>query len=178
MGYEYVKTFRKKIKEALVKAFGGKCPLCEFNKYNEGFAFHHIDPSKKEFTISSYGKLNTEKLKEEAKKCVMICMTCHVGIHAKHLEAPKDQVFNESLFDEICNRKKAKKDKCPKCGDPKPVRYKYCSHTCADLSRGKIDWENIDLELWIKTKSVQKIADELNISYNSVKKRLIKLELK
>tara|TARA_R100000306_G_C4258682_1_gene84175 strand:- start:114 stop:416 length:303 start_codon:yes stop_codon:yes gene_type:complete len=46
---------------------------------------HHIDPEKKEATISSLvqGTQKLEKLKEEVAKCEIICAHCHRLHHYK-----------------------------------------------------------------------------------------------
>lgn len=49
--------------------------------------FDHIDPSDKTFSISHGVRLNVsiERLKEEIRKCKLLCVWCHVlkthGIH-------------------------------------------------------------------------------------------------
>jgi hypothetical protein len=42
--------------------------------------FHHIDPSQKEFSIGD-NQANYEMLKEEIKKCVLLCSNCHRDFH-------------------------------------------------------------------------------------------------
>jgi hypothetical protein len=59
---------------------GGKCIKCGYNKCIKALEFHHLDPLKKDFTISNDGF----KLKEaviESKKCILICSNCHRELH-------------------------------------------------------------------------------------------------
>ena len=42
--------------------------------------FHHLDPSKKETTISRL-HYSRKKIIEEAKKCVVLCSNCHRRLH-------------------------------------------------------------------------------------------------
>ena len=73
-----VTTYRRRIKQSLVKAFGDKCYLCgsEFNSWI--FELHHIDPSTKLFAIAGEGITRSkDKCALEAKKCVMLCANCH-----------------------------------------------------------------------------------------------------
>lgn len=43
--YDYVKEYRKRIKQELVNYKGGKCQICGYNRCNEALEFHHLDPS-------------------------------------------------------------------------------------------------------------------------------------
>ena len=43
--------------------------------------FHHLDPSKKDFTISEYAGAALHKLLNEADKCVVLCKNCHQKVH-------------------------------------------------------------------------------------------------
>lgn len=68
--------FLAKIKEA----HGGKCIRCGYDKCLKALEFHHIDPNKKDFTISNdYFKLLDAV--EESKKCILICSNCHKEFH-------------------------------------------------------------------------------------------------
>lgn len=60
---------------------GGKCERCGYNKYLGALEFHHIDPSKKEFTIGD-SNFRLKECVEEIKKCVLICSNCHKELHA------------------------------------------------------------------------------------------------
>lgn len=67
--------------DLLRKQHGGKCERCGYDTYLGALDFHHIDPTKKDFTIGN----RDYKLKEcieETKKCVLICSNCHREIHA------------------------------------------------------------------------------------------------
>jgi hypothetical protein len=60
---------------------GKKCEKCGYNKYKCALEFHHKDPKQKEFNISSGGKKKIERIKEEIKKCVLLCSNCHREFH-------------------------------------------------------------------------------------------------
>lgn len=79
--YDYVKTYRQRVKEKLVEYKGGKCEICEYNKYIGALDFHHLNPEEKDFTISQYQHLCYEKLKKEVDKCMLVCSNCHREIH-------------------------------------------------------------------------------------------------
>lgn len=69
-------AFLAKIKEAR----GGKCVRCGYNKCFKALEFHHIDPSKKDFTISN-DHFKLLDAVEETEKCILICSNCHKELH-------------------------------------------------------------------------------------------------
>ena len=72
---------RRKVKRILVEEFGGKCTVCGYNKCIAALSFHHPN-NNKEFGISAKGMGRAlNKLRKEAKKCILICMNCHTEIH-------------------------------------------------------------------------------------------------
>lgn len=57
---------------------GGKCIECGYDKYYGALEFHHIDPSKKDFTISHLRSYTFDKIvMEELDKCALLCNRCH-----------------------------------------------------------------------------------------------------
>jgi hypothetical protein len=97
--YERVKRRRKKIKILAVLYKGGKCEKCGYNKYFECLSFHHLDPSKKEFTISQKTNNKWQTIKKELNKCIMLCTTCHGEIHVE-----KNNKFPLLVSDFLFNR--------------------------------------------------------------------------
>lgn len=61
------------------------CAVCGYNKCAEALIFHHINDKDKEFDISRVTRSggNLEKMKEEIKKCVILCSNCHAELHVK-----------------------------------------------------------------------------------------------
>jgi hypothetical protein len=43
--------------------------------------FHHIDPNKKEYSISDLKTYSFDKLKVELDKCILVCRNCHGELH-------------------------------------------------------------------------------------------------
>lgn len=75
-----VVNWRKRTKDKLVEYKGGKCQICGYKKSIKALHFHHLDPTKKDFTIS--GKSwSFERLKKEVDKCILVCSNCHCEIH-------------------------------------------------------------------------------------------------
>ena len=79
---ERVTERRKKVKQLLVNHFGGKCSLCGYDKYVGALAFHHLDPSIKDFGISNKGNTRSfERQLKELEKCILVCNNCHAELH-------------------------------------------------------------------------------------------------
>lgn len=76
-----VLAWKRRLKDALVDAFGGKCRECGYAKCRRSLTFHHLDPLTKSFTISGSNKNNRGLIFEEAKKCTLLCMNCHGEVH-------------------------------------------------------------------------------------------------
>jgi hypothetical protein len=74
---------RRRVKERLVEEAGGKCVRCGFSEHPAGLQFHHLDPSEKEFAVSHKGvTVALERTRAEARKCVLLCATCHALVEA------------------------------------------------------------------------------------------------
>ena len=77
------KIIRRKSKEKIVYCLGGECQICGYKKCNDALHLHHIDPSTKSFTVggSRSTENNWEIIKEEIKKCILLCGNCHSEYH-------------------------------------------------------------------------------------------------
>ena len=49
--------------------------------------FHHLDETKKDFSVGKRTKGSIKKLKEEINKCACLCANCHRKHHAGKLNA-------------------------------------------------------------------------------------------
>lgn len=83
--YECVKDSRIRKKLALVEYKGGQCERCGYSKCIHALEFHHLNPSEKDFNISSSSK-SVEELKKEADKCQLLCANCHREVHQEMIE--------------------------------------------------------------------------------------------
>ena len=73
---------RKKLREMAREYKGGKCILCGYKKCQRALSFHHLDPKKKEFDLSSRGLTRSwDRIKKEIDKCVLLCANCHMEVH-------------------------------------------------------------------------------------------------
>lgn len=59
---------------------GGKCVKCGYDQCLKALEFHHMDPTKKDFTISN-DHFRLQEAVEETKKCILICSNCHRELH-------------------------------------------------------------------------------------------------
>jgi hypothetical protein len=80
--YKIVKTRRAKLKEFAVQYKGGKCIICSYDKCHRSMGFHHLDPTKKDFGISTKSFHRSKAaLILELDKCVLLCANCHGEVH-------------------------------------------------------------------------------------------------
>ena len=79
--YEKVKNHRQKIKEKAIEYKGGCCEKCGYDKCKWAFDFHHLDSTKKDFSLSKNITLSWDKVKKELDKCILVCANCHREIH-------------------------------------------------------------------------------------------------
>ncbi len=82
-GVDAVAKRRREVKRLLVEECGGGCVICRYDKYLGGLTFHHRDPTKKEFGLGTRGLTRSiAAMRAEAQKCVLVCVRCHLEIHA------------------------------------------------------------------------------------------------
>ncbi|KKN28805.1 hypothetical protein LCGC14_0850490 [marine sediment metagenome] len=76
-----VASSRRRTRLRAIKARGGACVVCGYDRSYWALAFHHIDPATKSFHISGNTRAWT-KVKSEIQKCTLVCHNCHSEIHA------------------------------------------------------------------------------------------------
>ena len=97
-----VSNFRKRQKAKAVEHKGGKCVLCGYNKCTQALHFHHIDPSTKEFALSSKGITRSwDKVLQELAKCILLCGNCHAEVHAGVSKLPSPDLNEESQVNSL-----------------------------------------------------------------------------
>lgn len=74
---------QKKIKAQCVDYKGGKCSHCGIKDDPCIYDFHHLDASKKSYTIARFASRSLEVLKSELDKCILLCSNCHRKQHSK-----------------------------------------------------------------------------------------------
>ncbi len=80
---EAVARRRRKIKRILVEEAGGRCQICGYDGSFVALEFHHLDPTKKSFGVAQRGITRSiDKVREEVRKCILICANCHAEVEA------------------------------------------------------------------------------------------------
>jgi transposase len=78
---EAVSRRRRRVKETLVKEAGGRCCICGYDRNMRALSFHRLDPSNKRHEINAKGvAIALDKLRIEARKCVLVCSNCHAEV--------------------------------------------------------------------------------------------------
>lgn len=98
--YYACRKYLANLKLKAIKAGGGECQICGYDKCWRALHFHHVDPSKKEFAIfegrPGHKKVRSwEKLKIEIAKCILLCSNCHTELHDNE---PKKNSNNEKKY--------------------------------------------------------------------------------
>lgn len=174
-----MQNWRQSTKQRIIDAMGDHCCICGYDRCKRNLVLHHLDPTMKETTISNMLKTprKWDLIVSELRKCVMVCQNCHGEIHDGITQVPLNaQRFNEEYADYHQKQRMENYDQCPICGKPKPVCQITCSISCAGKRRMKIEWDTIDLESLLKSKSIMAVARELGCSDMAVRKRIKKLK--
>lgn len=180
-----VSEFRRRRKANLIKAMGGKCCLCGYNKVQDALEFHHIDPSVKKYGIAERGTChNLDEDIEEIRKCVLVCANCHREIHANlySIEELKDhQYIDEQFIKELKENKgftenHVKKEKitsCLRCG--KKISGNGDTGLCPECSKlerriVKTRPSRLELKEMIRTTPFTKIGEKYGVTDNTIRK--------
>ena len=82
---------RRKVKAMSIEYKGGKCQICDYNRYKGALELHHINKSEKSFGIGDKGYTRSwEKVKAELDKCVLLCANCHREVGAGITQLPEE----------------------------------------------------------------------------------------
>jgi len=74
---------RQKVKRILVEEAGGRCEICGYDRCNAALEFHHLNRLEKAFIISREGSaIALDRLRQEARKCALLCANCHAEVEA------------------------------------------------------------------------------------------------
>lgn len=65
------------------------CQKCGYKKCGQALHFHHRDPGTKKFAVSMNNGYTISKVKEEMRKCDILCGNCHAEEHHQSLELLK-----------------------------------------------------------------------------------------
>jgi excisionase family DNA binding protein len=80
---ETVARRRRRLKEELVAAAGGRCAICGYDRCIGALHFHHREGEPKEFGLSERGLTKSiVVMRAEAAKCTLLCANCHSEVEA------------------------------------------------------------------------------------------------
>ena len=86
---EAVARRRRKLKELLIEEAGGQCQLCGYDECVASLEFHHVDPKTKSFGVGQNGITRSiERVRAEARKCVLLCANCHAAVEVGFKKLP------------------------------------------------------------------------------------------
>lgn len=181
-----VSELRREVKLKCIEYKGGKCQQCGYSKCPGALVFHHIDPTEKEFAISSNGVSRSfEKCKPELDKCVLLCQNCHAEIHAEEYEKTRLEKIAELELE----KRKIEGSIVKKCGycqkeitvfASAESKFNYCNKACRTKHQNQLsdlEWiPDNDLLKMCEAMPVKDVAKNLGKSFQSVYKRLDKIK--
>ncbi len=88
------KIRRFRAKAAAIKFLGGKCTACGWQGNQAALQFHHTNPKEKDFIIGNVANKSWDSIKDELKKCVLVCANCH---SIKHSSKNDDLFVKEAM---------------------------------------------------------------------------------
>ena len=176
-----IKENRRNLKLKAIEYKGGKCVHCGYSKCPQALVFHHVDPSQKEFEISSGTAQSFEKCKPELDKCILLCQNCHSELHYEEYQKERliqlNEINNEkrkinnnvSITCDTCNVLFTKfNSRMFKNGKP---RYKnnFCSKVCKQKYTICGDDELKEL---LKTKTIKEISSDIKLDISTIYARI------
>ena len=88
---EAVYKRRRSLKRILVEEAGGGCVICGYSRCERALEFHHLDPKAKQFQLTAHTR-SLDRLRAEARKCVLLCSNCHAEVEAGTTAVPLHSV--------------------------------------------------------------------------------------
>jgi hypothetical protein len=79
---------RARVRAILIEEAGGRCAACGYSAHHAALQFHHLDPTSKAFTLRDGDTRSLERMREEARKCVLLCANCHAQVEAGAVDLP------------------------------------------------------------------------------------------
>jgi hypothetical protein len=99
-----VQRRREKVRLMAVSYKGGRCQVCGYERCLEALEFHDLDPTQKDFGISSKGYTRGwKKVREGLDKCLLLCANCHCEVRVGMLQLPRVTAVDKlGEFREAC----------------------------------------------------------------------------
>lgn len=105
--------------QELLALKGGQCEICAYNACKRALSYHHVDPTTKNFQLSSNNLYRSwDEIIEESKKCRLLCQNCHANLHEEERNktvSKRDSIRKEKYT--ICKKEFINKmgGKCNRC---------------------------------------------------------------
>lgn len=178
MSYENVKSSRTRLKERVVRALGGKCVICGYNRCQQALDVHHVDPNEKDFTIAANTNKAYALVSEEIRKCVLLCANCHREYHSNFIQLELQPSFDEKVDAEIkqeldvIKNGDAERCRCRCCG--KAIggdgRTGLCPECYMKTTRRADRPEREVLKQLIREVPMTRIAADYGVTDNAIRK--------
>lgn len=173
MSYKHIKSYRQRTKERVIYVMGGKCAVCSYAKCNSALEAHHIEPSIKNFTISTNLNKAWKTISKELRKCTLVCSNCHREIHEGLITSPPssfDLNRNNEVIEEINSIKKTTHNYCVDCETIIVREATRCVSCHGKNSRITDRPSRKELKQMIRAMSFVSIGKKYGVSCNAVRK--------
>ena len=171
-----LRDYRSRKRAKMIDVMGGCCQICGYNKCANALEYHHLDPSLKDFTISSKWARSWEATCDELKKCILLCANCHREVHAglidtSNLKSSFSQEKANEMTQTIENAKHHQHYYCHRCGVEIATRKAYYCVDCAKLmSRKAVRPNREELKKEVRENSLLSLAEKYQVSDNAIRK--------
>lgn len=183
---ETKRFWRQQIKHRVVLSLGGKCSICKQIYSDTVYDCHHLNPEQKDISISSIqtnGAKSWYKIRDELRKCCLLCANCHRLVHSGEAIVENISYFNEEYYNwELAEYKQISKDTmlpldidknkfiCPKCLGKKTPTAELCM-SCRNKEQQEIERPTRDeLKNLIRNFPFTEIGRKFLVTDNSVRK--------
>ncbi len=79
-------SYKRNKRQKIISFLGGKCEICNFDKYPVSLDIHHLDPSKKDPNFKCINHWEWKRVKKELEGCILVCSNCHRAIHCGYIK--------------------------------------------------------------------------------------------
>ena len=182
-----VSEWRRAMKRRAVDYKGGKCSICGYSKSVAAMDFHHLDPSKKEFGISSEGiTRGWNKVKTELEKCILACKNCHAEIHEveDNKIAELNRIKAKDALENIRGLKIVTECSNCKCRLERSKRaikdqiYIFCGTECSKKFFHEFNWPSDEsLAQMITVMNTRDLSKKIGMSLSSTYDRIRNLKI-
>jgi transposase-like protein len=79
---------RALVRATLIAEAGGRCVRCGYDEHPSALQFHHLDRASKAFNLRDGDTRSMARMRDEARKCVLLCANCHAQVEAGAADVP------------------------------------------------------------------------------------------